>query len=319
MALYQRLSPAGGNEALDGTSDKRNKDVRGPKTTRRLLTAGEVPSWYAHNSYVHTGYRPVTNSAKSCFESLGYLHNESLNIYTHLVPAGVAVVANYALHVYFGTHYPKASWRDQLVFHIYLSTSVICYGVSSMYHLLLCHSETWASLWVRMDYVSIVFQILGSFISGIYIGFYCEPNLQKLYWAMIGTLGLVTGVVVISPRLQSAKWRMLRLSTFVATGFSAFAPIIHAATIFPYDQLDKQAGLRYYYIEGVSILAGVVFYVTHFPESRIPERFDLVGASHQIFHSFVVLGGAIHLYGIFSAFDWNYKNPRCGQFGSTSP
>lgn len=71
----------------------------------------------------------------------------------------------------------------------------------------------------------------------------------------------MTGVVVVSPRLQSPKWRNLRVFAFVGTGLSAFAPIIHAATIFPYDQLDKQAGLRYYYLEGVSILTGVVFYV----------------------------------------------------------
>ncbi|OPB45348.1 mPR-like GPCR protein [Trichoderma guizhouense] len=311
MALYRRLSPTGRNETLDGASDSRDENVRGSKTTRRLLTAGEVPSWYAHNSYIRTGYRPVTNSAKLCFESLGYLHNETLNIYTHLVPAGIAVVGNYALYVYFSSHYPDASWKDQLVFHIYFSTSIICYGISSMYHMLLCHSETWSGLWARLDYTSIVFQILGSFISGIYIGFYCEPNLQKLYWTMIGTLGLLTGIVVVSPRLQSPKWRNLRVFAFVGTGLSAFAPIIHAATIFPYDQLDKQAGLRYYYLEGISILTGVVFYVTHFPESRIPEKFDIFGASHQIFHSFVVLGGAIHFYGILSAFDWNYNNPRC--------
>lgn len=119
---------------------------------------------------------------------------------------------------------------------------------------------------------------------------------------------------------------------FVSTGFSAFAPIIHAVLIFPYDQLDKQAGLRYYYVEGALILIGVIFYVvcqppislrrlecdtdisicqTHFPESWKPVRFDILGASHQIFHVFVVLGAAVHLYGILAAFEWNYKNPRC--------
>ena len=70
----------------------------------------------------------------------------------------------------------------------------------------------------------------------------------------------MTGVVVIHPRLQSRGWKTLRLSTFVATGLSAFAPIIHAASIFPYDQLDKQAGLRYYYLEGILILTGVASY-----------------------------------------------------------
>lgn len=185
MALYRRLSPAGGNEALDVAGDSQNKHLRGPKTARRLLTAGDVPSWYAHNAFIRTGYRPVTGSAKLCFESLGYMHNETANIYSHLVPAGIAVVGNYGFHLYFGSRYPDASWTDQLVFHIYLSTSIICFGISSMYHMLLCHSETWASLWGRMDYVAIVFQILGSFVSGIYIGFYCEPSLQKLYWTMV--------------------------------------------------------------------------------------------------------------------------------------
>lgn len=71
---------------------------------------------------------------------------------------------------------------------------------------------------------------------------------------------MVTGVLLVNPRLQSMKWRSLRLSAFIATGLSAFAPIVHAASIFPYNQLDKQAGLRYYYLEGVVILLGVAFY-----------------------------------------------------------
>lgn len=186
MALYRRLSPTrvGGIDS-DADSDNQNSYQQVPKTTRRLLTSAEIPPWYGHNSFIRTGYRPIIGSVKLCFESLGYVHNETANIYTHLVPAAIAVVGNYGLYVYFSSHYPNASWRDQLVFHIYLSTSVICFGISSMYHMLLCHSEAYASLWARFDYATIVVQILGSFISGIYIGFYCEPHLQKLYWAMV--------------------------------------------------------------------------------------------------------------------------------------
>lgn len=61
------------------------------------------------------------------------------------------------------------------------------------------------------------------------------------------------------------KWRGLRTSSFVATGLSAFAPIVHAASIFPYEQLDKQAGLRYYYVEGLAIMIGVTFYAVGHP------------------------------------------------------
>lgn len=50
---------------------------------------------------------------------------------------------------------------------------------------------------------------------------------------------------------------------------------------------------------------------SHFPESWKPGKFDIWGASHQVFHIFVVLAAGVHLYGIISAFRWNYENPRC--------
>lgn len=151
----------------------------------KLLTSAQVPSWYAHNNYIRSGYRPVTRSVYLCLHSLGYLHNETVNIYSHLVPAIVALLGNYFVDHYFSTHFPLASFSDRLIFHLYLTTSVVCFGISSAYHSLLCHSERYSDLWGRLDYVAIVFQILGSLISGIYIGFYCEPHLQKIYWAMV--------------------------------------------------------------------------------------------------------------------------------------
>ncbi|KAF2494612.1 mPR-like GPCR protein [Lophium mytilinum] len=307
MASPRRLSPAAKSEPARDNAPK----LRENSSTRRLLNRDQVPSWYAHNAYIRTGYRPVTTSTHLCFRSLTYPHNETVNIYSHLVPTVLALLGNCILAQYFTSHFPNASWKDQLIFHVYLTTSVVCFGISSAYHTLLCHSARICELWSRLDYVTIVFQILGSFISGIYVGFYCEPNLQKIYWSMIGTLCFVTGFAGVNPRLQGKKWRFVRLLAFVATGFSAFAPIIHAASIFPYEQLDKQAGLRYYYLEGLLIIIGVAFYATHFPESRKPEKFDIWGASHQIFHLFIVFGVFVHLYGVLHAFEWNYVNKRC--------
>jgi len=76
----------------------------------------------------------------------------------------------------------------------------------------------------------------------------------------IVTLGTLTAITVINPSLHGPRWKTLRLSAFVATGFSAFAPIIHGALLFPYSQFDKQTGLRYYFLEGVLIMMGVWFY-----------------------------------------------------------
>ena len=73
------------------------------------------------------------------------------------------------------------------MFRVFLSTCVICFGTSAAYHTLICHSHAFAELWVRLDYVGIVVQIVGSFIPGIYFAFYCEPRLQKVYWAMVSS------------------------------------------------------------------------------------------------------------------------------------
>ncbi|KAK0731915.1 hemolysin-III related-domain-containing protein [Lasiosphaeris hirsuta] len=281
--------------------------ARGPG---KLLSNKQVPSWYSE-PLIYSGYRPVNYSVKLCFRSLACLHNETVNIFSHLLPASAALGLSGLVPWFFDAHFPDAVWQDRLVFQTYLATCALCFAVSALYHAFLCHSERYRHLWVRFDYAAILLQILGSFISGIYIGFYCEPVLQRMYWSLIGALSLLSAAVVLNPRFQSGRWRRARVCSFAATGFSAFTPIIHAAVIFPYRQLDQQAGLRYYYIEGILVLIGTFHYMSHFPESWKPGKFDIWGASHQVFHIFVVLSAIVHLYGITSAFKWNYENPRC--------
>lgn len=155
---------------------------------RRLLHKDEIPPWYQNNDYIYTGYRPASRSIRQCLYSLTYVHNETANIYSHLIPAVAALLGNIALAEYFAVYFPRASWADQAIIHIYLTTSVCCFAMSSVYHTLLCHSSQFYDLWGRLDYVAIVFQILGSFISGIYVGFYCEPKLQTTYWTMVRTM-----------------------------------------------------------------------------------------------------------------------------------
>jgi len=52
---------------------------------KRLLRVEHMPNHLQFNTYVHTGYRDL-QSAWDCFMSLFYLHNETVNILTHLIP-----------------------------------------------------------------------------------------------------------------------------------------------------------------------------------------------------------------------------------------
>ena len=157
-----------------------------PKPKYHLLLASKVPLWYAENPFLYTGYRPVTGSVKLCLDSWHHIHNETVNIYSHLIPAVLALFSNGLLYLYFRDRYPIASAKGQIAVHIYLTTSVLCFGISSMYHTLLCHSEGVSGLWARLDYFAITVQTIGSFISGLGVTFYCKPRLQWIYGTMVG-------------------------------------------------------------------------------------------------------------------------------------
>lgn len=139
MGLPKQLSHAKG---LPNGTDR--SDSPGSPSGPRLLNHDEVPLWYSHNPYIWTSYRPVMPSIFQCLCSLLHLHNETVNVYSYLVPATIALLGNGVLHAHFSTSFPGAIWADQLVFHTYLTASVICFGISSAYHTLLCHSARFA-------------------------------------------------------------------------------------------------------------------------------------------------------------------------------
>lgn len=152
----------------------------------RLLKFDETPSWFEGNQFILTGYRHESRSAIRCLHSWTYLHNESCNIYSHLLPAVAYVALHwYLVNIYLPSRYNTLSKGDGLILSLFLSTVVLCLGASSLYHTFLNHSAPIAKRWLLCDYMGIITLIQGCFISGIYFGFYCEPYLQRLYWTMV--------------------------------------------------------------------------------------------------------------------------------------
>lgn len=169
-----------------------------PKT--KLLSYHEIPKWYQDNSFIRNGYRPVSGSISECMASWWYLHNETMNIYTHLIPAVVVLVCGIPMYFYFTATYPLIATGDLVVFGFFMACVTACFALSANYHTMMNHSEKISKLCLRCDFFGIVVHIFGSFISGIKMGFFCQPGLRLLYWAMVrdycnsGKLKLTTGV-----------------------------------------------------------------------------------------------------------------------------
>lgn len=275
-----------------------------------LLKFEELPKWYQDNPFCRSGYRPVSNSWITCLSSLGHLHNESMNIYTHLIPAIGLLVGQFVIHIGLKYCYPEASIGDHAVFSIQVDAAIVTMLLSCIYHTMMCHSQGVENLMLRVDYVGILTLILGSFFSGIYVGFYCEPALRRVYWSMIITLSLVTATLVLHPKLQGVKYRVHRTWAFISTALSGFAPIIHGLLLYGWNEMWVRSGMPYWFLEGIFYLIGAFFFVTRLPESIWPGRFDIWFSSHQFFHIFVVIASLVHLYGVWVAFDWNYQHQR---------
>ncbi|KAI0427875.1 mPR-like GPCR protein [Xylaria sp. FL1042] len=277
-----------------------------------LISYEELPVWHQDNPFIRHSYRPISRSTAACLRSWGFLHNETLNIYTHLIPAAAALFIGEAWVLsYLRQKYVNAGASDYLIFAFLLSASATCLGISSVYHTLMSHSREVEARWLRLDFVGIIVLIVGSFVSGIYVGFWCETTERKIYWSMSASLGVLSIIIMLAPYFQGPKWRTFRLVVFVVTGLSGFAPIIHGIHMFGFAQMVKQSGLPYYFAEGGLFLIGAVTYASRFPECLKPGAFDVFGSSHQIFHVLVVIATLVHLIGVLEAFDYNYHNRQC--------
>jgi adiponectin receptor len=150
-----------------------------------LLSYEEIPEWYQDNPWIRRGYRPVSYSVKSCLRSWARLHNELVNIHSHLFAATAFLLAEAYILEPLHRKYSRVSPGDYAVLAIFLLTATVCFGLSAAYHTLISHSQKAEAVWLRLDFVGIILLIEGSFVSGIYVGFWCEQLQKIIYWGMV--------------------------------------------------------------------------------------------------------------------------------------
>lgn len=152
-----------------------------PPRGKFLLRWEELHAWQKDNQYILAHYRPASYSYYVSFQSIFFLHNESVNIHTHLLGALVFLFIAFIAYAY-AVHI--VSGPDILAFGCFVFGAVFCLSMSATFHAISNHSPLVNRLGNQLDYAGIVALIVGSFVPSIYYGFYCEPVLQKIYWAM---------------------------------------------------------------------------------------------------------------------------------------
>ncbi|KAF3310509.1 hypothetical protein TWF173_009505 [Orbilia oligospora] len=232
----------------------------------------ELQEWQRDNQFIRSGYRPATASYLKSLKSLSYWHNETVNIYSHLLGA-----------VFFGV-------------------------LSSILYATLSPRHEAAKLWNVLDYVGIVGLITGSFIPSVYYGFKCETLIRDGYWIMICTIAVSCATVSVHPHFRTPKYRPVRTSMFVAMGLSGVLPIVHGIQLHGIEEVERRSAMSWLLAEGAAYLVGALLYAARVPERLMPGKFDIVGSSHQIFHILVLVGAGCHLKGMVVSFDNAHSN-----------
>jgi len=300
----------------DGKTDNGNGLIQQEMKVPLTVHWDQVEPWQRDNQYILTGYRPQTSSFGKCAESVfGYVHNQSINIWTHLFGAILFVVVAGMTANTLHTSYPSSSRTDVQIFGCFFVGVVLCLGTSATYHTVCCHSDAVSKIGNKLDYLGIVFLTVGSFVPSIHYGFFCHPHLKYIYWTMVTSLGAGCVGVSVLERFRSPAWRPYRAVMFIVFGLSGVIPVTHAMQCYDTTALLDQMGLNFVLLQGGFYISGACIYALRYPERLSPGTFDIYGNSHQLFHCLVVMAAVTQYIGLLRA----YKHLHGEKGGLCSP
>uniref|UniRef100_A0A060T8J4 ARAD1D11902p n=1 Tax=Blastobotrys adeninivorans TaxID=409370 RepID=A0A060T8J4_BLAAD len=314
MGLKYRKT--GGESQVEGSEqgDTLVGSLKGAaEQSKKALTVhwDDLPEWQKDNHYIISGYVPETSSLWKCIHSLSYVHNETGNIYTHLLPGlvllaalilGGTVASEYYLSLV--PEYLSTSWRDHAAFTIFVAGCATCLGMSGVFHCLKSHSEVVASFGNKLDYFGIVVLIQASMVSMIYYGLYDHPKLQSTFWGFTSVLGLGCTIASLSDRFRTPEWRPYRATMFVLYGLSGVLPVVAGVMVLGFAESWNRSQLPWLLSEAFLYISGAGLYAARVPERFKPGAFDLWGHSHQIFHVLVLLAAFSHGKGLLNAYHY---------------
>jgi adiponectin receptor len=158
-----------------------------------------------------------------------------------------------------------------------------------------------------------------------------ETARQSDTWLMISYLIQVTILaaacfyITVNPRFRQPKLRPYRAAMYTGLGFSALIFITHGLVIHGWEVQNRRMSLSWMgLMAGFNLIGAAAYafrvslttrsrsYTDEFqvPERWYPRRYDIYGSSHQILHFLVILAGLMHMFGLFSAFDFVHKQAQ---------
>lgn len=258
----------------------------------------DIPDWYRDNEYIRDRYRGWNRPYSYYIKSIFKLHNETINIWTHLVGAIIFICSLIVYNtVRFETLEPVYNTKNTIVTNIYMTTATLCFTLSTVMHTIYPKSKRVCCNSCTLDYIGITLLISGSYSPFAYYLFYCDHDLERLYIILINTIALINIAISFLSFMYKSKY--FRFKALVYIVYVAFigVPILNKFIRDDYVfHREIIYDIKYYFISLISYVVAIIFYLTRFPESIFNMRYIF---SHGIFHIWVVIGAVCILFSIF--------------------
>ncbi|KAL4238270.1 response to hormone [Mactra antiquata] len=246
-----------------------------------------------HLPYILTGYRQPYKPWSYYVISLFHVHNELLNIWTHLIGC---VLILFQIYYYHGLYSAEGS---ELRFTV-IGFGTCCFITlfnSAIAHLL--HSKSSHANYVifMYDYVGVVCWGFGTAILALYgvsshkMYEWVHPNymLVQLLWTYFNFINICFSKLWYGHDLASKARKRMIVGGISLQGLWNFTPWFPRYFDCYYDTGCQLSSLNHITIVCISFIVMTLAFVLHQPERTWPGRFDIIGQSHQIFHVLVII------------------------------
>ncbi|KAM6502148.1 hemolysin-III related domain containing protein [Amanita muscaria] len=247
----------------------------------RLIRYSDLPHAWKNNPFVTQGYRFIPIERwPLLIMSIFALHNETLNIHTHLIPL-----------ILWGVYLGRQTVETPEL--LFMAFALLCLFCSALWHTMSgCAHYRSMVFCARVDYVGIGWLISASVGTVVYYGYQCHPTKGYTFLWLCFLTGLAGNIFPFMDWFNERKYRSYRIGFFLAMAFSSIAPLAFLSLLHTPDEVVS-------YISPIvpsllSYIIGLIFYAAHFPECMMPEKMrcwlDHIGlGSHMIWHCFIVL------------------------------
>ncbi|KAM9553409.1 membrane progestin receptor beta [Salvelinus alpinus] len=254
-----------------------------------------VPTLF-QEPYILSGYRPVGQDWRCYLLSLFQRHNESLNVWTHLLAGPLVLLRVWA----YGLSLDSASLP--LCLYILSALTYLCCSVAA--HLLQSHSELAHYSLFFLDYVGVSVYQYGCSLAHY---FYCsEPAWREStvgFWflpgaALLGWLSCASCCFAKSRYRRPYPLRR-KICQLIPTSMAYFldiSPVAHRLATVPWGQ---DPALPLHALQMAFFLLAALFFSCPVPERFFPGHCDIMGQGHQIFHLFLSLCTLCQLEALF--------------------